>query len=123
MSVSREIVLPAQPAEVWPAITEAGELSAWFGSDVDGDLELGAVVRFSGEPVRKARVIELVPEQKVAWDWWPEDGSEAPSHVEVTLEEVEEGTRLVVIESGPRRPVATAAVPGLRMHLSALARC
>lgn len=123
MSVEREIVLPAEPAEVWPAVTRGDELSSWFGADVDGDLEPGAVVRFSGECERVARVVEVELERRVAWDWWPADGSEAPSRVELTLEEVEAGTRLVVVETGPRRPVASRGVPGLQLHLRLHARC
>jgi uncharacterized protein YndB with AHSA1/START domain len=123
MSISREVLLPATPDEVWPVVTEADQLSAWFGADVEGDLEPGAVVHFSGEEDRMARVVEVEPSRRVSWDWWPVDGTEAPSHVELTLEEVEEGTRLVVVETGPRHPVASIGVPGLRMHLRALARC
>ena len=34
MEVTREIVLPAAPDEVWEALTDPERLSEWFANDV-----------------------------------------------------------------------------------------
>ena len=122
MSVTREVVLPVDPDELWPAVTEAEQLSDWFGARVDRDLEPGAVVRFTGEDERMAVVGCMEPGRRLSWDWWPADGSAAPSHVEVVLEPVEDGTRLTVTETGPVAPEAGTRFGGLPGRLEARAR-
>jgi len=122
MSVRREVVLPVDPPELWPAVTEAEELSEWFGARVDRDLEPGAVVRFTGDEERVAVVGGVEPGRRLSWDWWPADGTAPPSHVEVVLEPVEDGTRLVVTETGPVSPEAGARFGGLPFRLEARAR-
>ena len=32
-TVEREVTVPATPGEVWPAVTQSDEVSAWFGAD------------------------------------------------------------------------------------------
>ena len=40
-TVEREVVLPASPAEVWPAVSQSEQISAWFGADAQLDLRPG----------------------------------------------------------------------------------
>ena len=35
MEVKREIVLPAEPDEVWSALTDSERLEEWFANDVE----------------------------------------------------------------------------------------
>src|SRR5438067_9222543 len=54
-TVEREVVLPAPPDDVWDLVTELG---AWFGTEVEGDVEVGEVVRIGGRRALIERVNE-----------------------------------------------------------------
>src|SRR5207248_1394631 len=100
--VTREIVLPAEADEVWEAITEPSRLADWFGADVRLDLWPGGEAEFVGDDgdVRRGVVEEVDPGHKLAYRWWHADGEDdAASRVELTVEEVPSGTRLVVVET------------------------
>ena len=102
--IRREIVLPAPREDVWEALTDAERLAEWFANDVDIDLRPGggASFRWSNGEERHATVTEVDPERRLAFDW-DDEGT-----VELTLEEVEEGTRLLVRESTPEFSTALA---------------
>jgi len=95
MEIRREIVLPCPREEVWDALTDPERLQEWFATDVELDPEPGGegVFRWGDGEERHAVVEEATPEERlvIAWD---DDG-----RVEFTLEEVEEGTRLTVVET------------------------
>lgn len=102
--VVRETVLPAPPDEVWDALTDPGQLAAWFGGDLEIDPTPGGVTRYRGDDgeVRIGWVREAEPGRRLSFDWWtPSEGRRDASRVEFDLEEVEEGTLLTVIESRP----------------------
>ena len=120
-TVEREITIPATPAEVWPALTQSDEVSVWFGADVELDVRPGgrAVFRWSDGTVRHAVVEEVEPEHRLSFRWLPfqhtveRDVEAIPStRVEITLDEVAEGTRVRVVEQAAvaRWPVARMAV-------------
>jgi len=105
-TVEREIALPASPDEAWSSVTDLG---LWFGSDVDGEVALGEVVRI-GE--RRA-VIERVDEpQRLTFRWLGED----PSRVDITLEPNEGGTIVRVSETR----IESAVSPTPRIGFKAL---
>ena len=39
--VEREVVLPASLEEVWPAVSQSEQISAWFGAEAQLDLRPG----------------------------------------------------------------------------------
>ena len=94
MEVKREIVLPAEPDEVWSALTDSERLEEWFANDVELDPEPGGegVFRWDDGEERHAVVEEAVPGRRFAFTW-------DESHVAIELEEVDEGTRVVVTET------------------------
>jgi uncharacterized protein YndB with AHSA1/START domain len=112
VDVTREIVFPVPPDEVWEALTDPKQLEEWFANDVDLDAQEGGegVFRWDNGEERRATVVEAAPGKRLVLDW-DDEGS-----VELTLEEVEEGTRLLVRESTPQ--FATA----LELRAMALAR-
>ena len=124
-SIVREITLPVSPEEAWAAITEPGELEAWFAEEVEtlDPVPGGEVaVRFAGEGTRRAVVEEVEEGRRFAFRW----SDAGATRVEFTLEEVDEGTRLVVIESGFQAALLAAPTVGPRLqalsaHMSALA--
>ena len=97
MEVTREIVFPASPDEVWEALTDPEQLEEWFANDVELDARPGGdgVFRWADGEERRATVLVAEPGERLLLDW--DDQGE----VEFTLEEVEEGTRLFVRESTP----------------------
>ena len=107
--MTREIVFPVPPDEVWEALTDPEQLEEWFANDVELDPREGGegVFRWDDGEERHAKVVEAEPGERLVLDW-DDDGT-----VELTLEEVEEGTRLLVRESTPQFSTA--------LHLRALA--
>src|SRR4029453_19267719 len=95
--VTREIVFPLPPDEVWEALTDPEQLEEWFANDVELDAQEGGegVFRWDDGEERHVRVVEAAPGEGLLLDW------AAEGRVELTLEEIEEGTRLFVRESTP----------------------
>jgi uncharacterized protein YndB with AHSA1/START domain len=100
--VRREITLPAPPDDVWAALTEAERLEEWFANEVELDPRPGGegTFRWANGEERHA-VVEIAESgRRLLFDWSDEvDG--VTSTVDFTLEETDEGTRLVVVESVP----------------------
>jgi uncharacterized protein YndB with AHSA1/START domain len=108
VEVTRELVLPAAPEEVWEELTDPARLEEWFANDVELELEEGGEGRFrwdSGEE-RHAVVEEVEEGRRLAYTWSDEEGRE--THVGFTIEEAEEGTRVVVTETAPSAEWTTA---------------
>jgi uncharacterized protein YndB with AHSA1/START domain len=78
VEVTREVVVEAPLDEVWEALTEREQLEEWFSED--------------GEE-RELVIEEVEVQRRVAYTW--EEGQ-----VAIELEEVEQGTRVVVTETG-----------------------
>ena len=97
MEVVREVVFPAPPEEVWEALTEPERLEEWFANEVELDPRPGGtgVFRWGDGEERRATVREVEPVERLVLDW--DDAGE----VVFTLEEVPDGTRLLVRETAP----------------------
>jgi uncharacterized protein YndB with AHSA1/START domain len=93
VEVTREVVLPAEPEQVWEALTDPERLGEWFANDVELDARPG------GEGVFR-------------WD----DGDGAESTVTIELEDVDGGTRLRVVET----PSAVAGEWATGLEVNAL---
>jgi uncharacterized protein YndB with AHSA1/START domain len=98
LHIEREVVFPADPAEVWEALTEPERLEEWFATEVELDPRPGGegVFRWGDGDERRATVREVEPEQRLVLDW--DDGGE----VVVELEQVDGGTRVHVVETSPQ---------------------
>jgi len=103
--IERTVEIAQSPARVWAALTTAEGLSAWFGKEASIDLRPGgsASMSFGGGNTADMRV-ERVEEPSVFGFTWhiyglPE-GDPRRTYVEFTLEPVDAGTRLTVVESG-----------------------
>ena len=78
MEVTREVVLEAPLDEVWEALTDPARLDEWFSED--------------GEE-RELVVEEVEQRRRVDYTW--DEG-----HVAIELEQVDEGIRVHVTETG-----------------------
>jgi uncharacterized protein YndB with AHSA1/START domain len=69
--IRREVIIDAAPEVVWDALTDPGELAAWFGADAEVDLRLGGAVRFrwSDGSERRGILVDLDPPRRLAFRW------------------------------------------------------
>jgi uncharacterized protein YndB with AHSA1/START domain len=104
VEITREIVFPVEPDEVWEALTEPERLEEWFANDVELDPHEGGegVFRWENGEERRATVREAEEPERLVLDW--DDGGE----VEFELEAVPDGTRLTVRETSPEFSTALA---------------
>lgn len=84
-SVQREITVPAEPDEVWEAITDEALREAWLHDEDDP---------------REITYEEADAEQRELAFRWARPG-ELETIVRFTVEAVPAGTRVVVVESAP----------------------
>jgi uncharacterized protein YndB with AHSA1/START domain len=96
-AVRRAITLPVPRDRAWRAVTE--ELDAWLADEVELDPREGGevTVRWNDGRTRTGVVEEIAEERRLSFRW-REDG-DAESLVEFTLDDVEDGTRVTVLEA------------------------
>lgn len=112
--IAREILLKAPLTRVWRALADAEEFGEWFGAALKGKtfavglLVQGQVTSPGYEHlVFEVLIEQLEPERLLAFRWHPyeldpdvDPAQEPTTLVVFTLEEVEGGTLLRVVESG-----------------------
>ena len=111
--IEKQIVLRAPRSRVWRALTSSGEFGDWFGARLEGTFAPGA--RVTGQITIKGyehvpmelHIDRVEPEHTFSYRWHPyavepkTDYSEEPmTLVEFQLQDVPDGTRLTVVESG-----------------------
>lgn len=112
LTVTRTVTINAPIEKVWAAITEAEHIARWFGqSAVLDEVAVGAtgVFSFEGYGDFPVRIEELDPLRAIAYRW-SNDNARAldpdqvdPDHSTVfrfTLEPLDGGTQLTVVETG-----------------------
>jgi uncharacterized protein YndB with AHSA1/START domain len=97
-AVRREIIVPVGREQAWEALRDAAGLSRWLADDVELEVREGASgkLRWSSGEERVATVEEVERGRRVALRWARVGGEE--SLVELTLHDVDGGTKIVVIE-------------------------
>jgi uncharacterized protein YndB with AHSA1/START domain len=118
--ITREVIVDAPADVVWAALTDAGEIAAWFGADAAVDLRVGGAIRFrwSDGSERRGLVIDFDPPRSLAFRWRELRTGAAglaaadATVVAFTLEATDRGTRVTVTESpgvlGADEPLAMA---------------
>jgi uncharacterized protein YndB with AHSA1/START domain len=105
--VERELFLTASPEDVWELVTHPGR---WLADDAALDLRPGGDAWFRiGEDVRTGWVEEVARGQRLSF-WWADD-DEPATRVELTLEELDVGTRLRVVETRPLDKLDLVGIP------------
>jgi uncharacterized protein YndB with AHSA1/START domain len=103
--IERTVTLDRPPRDVWPALTTAEGLSAWFGERATIDLRPGgaASMTFASGVTVEMRVERVEKPSVFAYTWrlpnLPEDDPRR-TYVEFTLEPAGQGTLLRVTETG-----------------------
>lgn len=110
-SVERETVVEAEADRVWEALTEAALLCDWFAEDAEIDPVEGGEVSFAcGDGLRRGTVRAIDPGRELSFSW--ERPGEEESLVTFSLEPLEHGTRVVVVERTLSGVVALAGAAG-----------
>jgi uncharacterized protein YndB with AHSA1/START domain len=111
--IERSIVLRAPHSRVWKALSDSEQFGTWFGVRLEGPFVpgrrvQGQITHPGYEHLTMDLTVERIePEHLFSYRWHPYavdpdvDYSKEPTTlVEFHLEEVDEGTRLRVVESG-----------------------
>jgi uncharacterized protein YndB with AHSA1/START domain len=108
--VTRDIELDAPAEEAWDLIGDASGWSEWMVDDADIVVEPGrhGTVR-DDESTRSVRIREVVPGERVSFDWWTPGEDSAGSTVVLELVPSGPRTLLRVVETFPARPVPARA--------------
>jgi uncharacterized protein YndB with AHSA1/START domain len=103
--IERVVEVAHPPSKVWAALTTAEGLGTWFGERATIDLRPGGAATLAwNEGFTQDLRVERVEEPRVfAFTWHiyglPDDDPRR-TYVEFTLEPVDSGTRLTVVETG-----------------------
>lgn len=105
--IRREVSVTAPLEAVWDALTEPGQLAAWFGAEAEMELRAGGAVRFRWPDgtERRGLVIEVDRPHRLAFRWRELRTSASglaiadPTVVTFTLESRERRTLVTVTES------------------------
>jgi uncharacterized protein YndB with AHSA1/START domain len=111
--IRREIVLKAPVERVWDALTDYRKFGDWFRVNLEvpfvvGKKAYGQMTYPGYEHFRlEVFVVAIEPKTRFAYTWHPyavdpkvDYSNETPTTVEFTLESIDGGTRLTVVESG-----------------------
>jgi uncharacterized protein YndB with AHSA1/START domain len=122
--IEKTTVIRAPRARVWRALTSHEEFGQWFGVIMDKAFTPGATIsgkildpQYAHMPFTLT-VDRIEPEHRFSMRWHPyahdpavDYSAEPTTLIEFTLEEVNEGTRLTVVESGfDRIPIERRAL-------------
>jgi len=91
--IERSIEIPAQPDEVWERVVDGAVAEEWMGVRLEP--RRGGTVTVPDRVVI-GTVEEVVPGESITWSWREADGD--PSQVTITVEPVEIGTRVTIVE-------------------------
>ncbi len=134
-AVHRAVVLPVSRERAWDAVTDPAQLAAWLADEVELDPRAGGAASFRWDDgqARVGVVEECAEQRRLAFRWWDEDDRDGEeSLVELTLDEVEEGTRVTVVEvrtaalrdsSARVAPAAASAASPWAPRMAALCAC
>lgn len=129
-SIERSIDIKAPRARVWRALANATEFGSWFGVRLQdqtfapGERVRGNITHPGYEHiVFEVKVDRVEPEQLLSFHWHPfaidpqvDYSQETPTLVTFTLQEIEGGTRLSVVESGFDKVPAARRLEAFRMN-------
>jgi len=127
--IEKTLLLRAPKARVWRAISTPEEFGTWFkvkleGTFVAGRTTIGKITHPGFENMTMEMYIERIePEDFFSYRWHPyavdpkvDYSNEPTTLVEFRLEEVAEGTKLTIVESGFDKVPAARRNEAFRMN-------
>ena len=127
--IEKKILLPAPRSRVWRALTNAEEFGAWFRVKLEGGFAVGK--RIQGKITHpgyehltmEVTVERMDDESLFSFRWHPyaidpkiDYSTEPTTLVEFRLQEVADGTMLIVVESGFDQIPAERRAEAFRMN-------
>lgn len=106
-AVTVSVDIEADLDRVWDALVSDGGLNPWMGEGATLDPKPGGALAFpdpAGGRLREGKVVEVDPGRQLSYVWWPADRPTERSSVAITLDHLETGTRLTVVETPLGRP-------------------
>jgi uncharacterized protein YndB with AHSA1/START domain len=111
--IEKQVVIKAPRARVWDALADTAKFGEWFGVELPGEFVSGARLsgrikheEYKGVPF-EITVERVEPEHVLSWRWHPNSverdrdyGAEPTTLVAFELRDVQDGTLLIVVESG-----------------------
>jgi uncharacterized protein YndB with AHSA1/START domain len=127
--IEKTIEIEAPVSRVWHALTDHREFGDWFRVRLEGPFAAGQVARghitYPGyEHLRfEATIRKIEPERLFSFTWHPyavvpdqDYSKEPPTLVEFTLQKIQRGTLLRVVESGFDKLPAERRLEAYRMN-------
>jgi uncharacterized protein YndB with AHSA1/START domain len=104
-AIEREIVIDAPPSVVWSIVTEGQHLAGWFSDEAEIELRPGGRLSLTWREhgTYEGRVEAVDPPRLFAFRWQTREGAFSDANstlVAITLEPMDGGTLLRVVESG-----------------------
>jgi uncharacterized protein YndB with AHSA1/START domain len=123
LQVERETILDAPASDVWEALTDERQLGEWFADDVELEPVPGGRASFRfADGSRREGTVQRVEEERCLTFTWARPGA-SETQVELTLEPLVVGTRLLVVERAfSSAPAALAGAASWGPRLAALHR-
>ncbi len=106
-TITQKITIPATPAQVYKAYTDAKEHAAFTGSPATSDPRVGGKATAWDDDIQ-ATYTELKPDERIVQRWKNGDFPEgsAPSTLKLTLKAIPEGTELTMVHEGVPESIA-----------------
>jgi uncharacterized protein YndB with AHSA1/START domain len=111
--IEKQVILDTPRLRVWRALTDVAQFNAWFGAALTASFAPGAevsgkiTIRNYDHVTMRIWIETMEPERFFSFRWHPyavEEGvdyaAEPTTLVSFTLEDVDGGTRLTIVESG-----------------------
>ncbi|HEV8597823.1 MAG TPA: SRPBCC family protein [Gemmatimonadales bacterium] len=127
--IEKRVVLQAPRSRVWRAIANVEEFGAWFNARFEGEFTEGATVRGritqpGYEHIElELQLVRIEPERYFAYRWHPgaidpgvDYSAEPTTLVEFTLEDVDAGTAVTIVESGFDKIPLTRRAEAFRLN-------
>ncbi|MFI5233320.1 MAG: SRPBCC family protein [Gemmatimonadales bacterium] len=129
--IEQHIQLPTPRGRVWRALTESRQFGEWFGVKFDEPFKAGAPIKGTltikgyEHLTMEFAIDAIVPESRFSFRWHPyaidpnvDYSMEPMTLVEFTLEAVDGGTLLKVVESGFDKIPVSRRVKAFEMNTS-----
>jgi uncharacterized protein YndB with AHSA1/START domain len=125
--LTREVVVDANPATIFPFLTDPTQHVKWMGTEAELDPQVGGVYRVlaQGKHPGVGEFVEVVPDRKVVFTFgWDEPNHPIPpgsTEVEITLIPDGEKTRVRLVHRGLPEDAVNDHTQGWDHYLDRLA--
>ncbi len=119
--IERQTALDINAAGLWEVLTDPDLLAEWFGATIEWTIEPGGSLHAFDDCglSRDGIVVEVEAERRLCFLWWPSDEPDCISEVTYTIEPVDEGSVLTIVERPVFDPVSAISTMSTTVMLMA----